>query len=70
MLNGWRFSILFMSERRPWNMRSPDFRWINWDMPLVEGGTSASNNFLGHAQHNAYHAGQIVLIKKLLQTDR
>lgn len=38
------------------------------EAPLVDGGTSASNNMLGHAQHNAYHAGQIMLIKKLLQT--
>lgn len=37
------------------------------DAPLVEGGSSASNNLLGHAQHNAYHAGQIMLIKKLVQ---
>jgi uncharacterized damage-inducible protein DinB len=38
------------------------------DAPLVEGGSSASKNLLGHAQHNAYHAGQIMLIKKLVQT--
>lgn len=36
------------------------------DDPLIDAGTPAFNNFLGHAQHNAYHAGQIALIKKLL----
>lgn len=37
------------------------------DGPLMEGGSSAINNLLGHAQHNAYHAGQIMLIRKLMQ---
>jgi hypothetical protein len=27
-------------------------------------GTSAYNNFHGDVQHNAYHAGQINLLKK------
>jgi uncharacterized damage-inducible protein DinB len=31
---------------------------------LVPGGSSAYNNFHGHIQHNAYHAGQIALLKK------
>jgi len=31
---------------------------------LVEGGSSAYNNFHGHIQHNAYHAGQIALLVK------
>lgn len=35
------------------------------DEPLVRGGSAAFNNFLGHAQHNIYHAGQIRLIRKL-----
>jgi uncharacterized damage-inducible protein DinB len=35
------------------------------DEQLMEGGSSAANNFLGHAQHNAYHAGQIMMLKKL-----
>lgn len=35
------------------------------DQALMEGGSSAANNFLGHAQHNAYHAGQIMMLKKL-----
>ena len=34
------------------------------DSLLMAGGTSAYNNFHGHIQHNAYHAGQIVLLKK------
>lgn len=37
------------------------------DQPLVEGGSSASMNMHGQAQHNAYHAGQIMLMKKLIQ---
>jgi uncharacterized damage-inducible protein DinB len=32
--------------------------------PLVAGGTPAYNHFHGHIQHNAYHAGQIALLKK------
>jgi uncharacterized damage-inducible protein DinB len=36
------------------------------DTVLVEGGSSAYNNFHGHIQHNAYHAGQIALLKKAL----
>lgn len=35
------------------------------DQPLFEGGSPAFNNFLGHAQHNTYHAGQIALLKRL-----
>jgi uncharacterized damage-inducible protein DinB len=31
---------------------------------LVSGGSSAYNNFHGHIQHNAYHAGQIALLMK------
>jgi uncharacterized damage-inducible protein DinB len=34
------------------------------DAPLTAGGSSAYNNFQGHVQHNAYHAGQIALLKK------
>jgi uncharacterized damage-inducible protein DinB len=34
------------------------------DDPLMTGGTSAYANFQGHVQHNAYHAGQINLLKK------
>lgn len=34
------------------------------DAPLVEGGSSAYNNLAGSAQHNAYHAAQIMLLKK------
>jgi uncharacterized damage-inducible protein DinB len=34
------------------------------DSVLVEGGSSAYNNFHGHIQHNAYHAGQIALLVK------
>lgn len=34
------------------------------DAPLFAGGSPAFNNFLGHAQHNAYHAGQIALLKR------
>jgi uncharacterized damage-inducible protein DinB len=31
---------------------------------LTAVGSSAYNNFHGHVQHNAYHAGQITLLKK------
>jgi uncharacterized damage-inducible protein DinB len=31
---------------------------------LTAEGSSAYNNFHGHVQHNAYHAGQINLLKK------
>ncbi len=31
--------------------------------PLVEGGTSAYNNFHGHVQHLLYHAAQMSLLK-------
>jgi uncharacterized damage-inducible protein DinB len=34
------------------------------DARLTTEGTSAYNNFHGHIQHNAYHAGQISLLKK------
>jgi uncharacterized damage-inducible protein DinB len=34
------------------------------DSVLVPGGSSAYNNFHGHIQHNAYHAGQITLLVK------
>jgi uncharacterized damage-inducible protein DinB len=35
------------------------------DKQLVDLGSSAYNNFHGHAQHNLYHAGQIVILKKM-----
>jgi uncharacterized damage-inducible protein DinB len=31
---------------------------------LMAEGSSAYDNFHGHVQHNAYHAGQIALLKK------
>jgi hypothetical protein len=34
------------------------------DALLTAEGSSAYNNFHGHVQHNAYHAGQISLLKK------
>jgi uncharacterized damage-inducible protein DinB len=34
------------------------------DARLTAEGSSAYNNFHGHVQHNAYHAGQINLLKK------
>ena len=34
------------------------------DHPLMTGGTPAYDNFHGHVQHNIYHAGQIVMLKK------
>jgi uncharacterized damage-inducible protein DinB len=35
---------------------------------LTAEGSSAYNNFHGHVQHNAYHAGQIALLKKAGRT--
>lgn len=32
--------------------------------PIAPSGSSAYANFHGHVQHNAYHAGQIALLKK------
>jgi uncharacterized damage-inducible protein DinB len=37
------------------------------DTPLTPEGTSAYNNFHGHAQHTIYHAGQIALLKKVVR---
>jgi uncharacterized damage-inducible protein DinB len=37
------------------------------DARLTPEGSSAYNNFHGHVQHNAYHAGQISLLKKATQ---
>jgi uncharacterized damage-inducible protein DinB len=37
------------------------------DARLTAEGSSAYNNFHGHIQHNAYHAGQINLLKKATQ---
>lgn len=34
------------------------------DQRLTAEGSSAYNNFHGYVQHNAYHAGQIALLKK------
>jgi uncharacterized damage-inducible protein DinB len=34
------------------------------DARLTPEGSSAYHNFHGHVQHNAYHAGQISLLKK------
>jgi uncharacterized damage-inducible protein DinB len=38
------------------------------DARLTAEGSSAYNNFHGHVQHNAYHAGQISLLKKARRT--
>ena len=35
--------------------------------PLVTPGSSAYNNFHGHVQHNLYHAGQMMLLKKMVR---
>jgi uncharacterized damage-inducible protein DinB len=34
--------------------------------PLVPNGSSAYNNFHGHVQHNLYHAGQLMLLKRII----
>jgi uncharacterized damage-inducible protein DinB len=38
------------------------------DARLTAEGSSAYNNFHGHVQHNAYHAGQIALLRKACRT--
>jgi uncharacterized damage-inducible protein DinB len=40
------------------------------DDRLMAEGSSAYNNFHGHVQHNAYHAGQISLLKKASRTGK
>jgi len=37
---------------------------------LTSEGSSAYNNFHGHVQHNAYHAGQISLLKKASRAEQ
>jgi uncharacterized damage-inducible protein DinB len=37
------------------------------DEPLVANGSSAYNNLHGHVQHNLYHAGQMILLKKMVK---
>lgn len=34
------------------------------EKPFVPEGSSAYNNLHGHVQHNLYHAGQILILKK------
>jgi uncharacterized damage-inducible protein DinB len=34
------------------------------ERPLVEGGSSAYDNVHGYVQHVAYHAGQMILLKR------
>jgi uncharacterized damage-inducible protein DinB len=36
------------------------------DEPLVPNGSSAYNNLHGHVQHNLYHAGQMMLLKRII----
>lgn len=36
------------------------------DKPLVKGGSLAYDNLHGMVQHNLYHAGQIVMLKKAI----
>jgi len=38
--------------------------------PLIEGGSSAYNNFHGYVQHTLYHAGQIAVLKRAAREDR
>jgi uncharacterized damage-inducible protein DinB len=40
------------------------------DARLMAEGSSAYNNFHGHVQHNAYHAGQINLLKKAVRANK
>jgi uncharacterized damage-inducible protein DinB len=57
------------------NQQEAELRHVIADFPeerlearLTAEGSSAYNNFHGHVQHNAYHAGQISLLKKACRT--
>ena len=40
------------------------------DEPMVEGHTSAYNNFQGYVQHTIYHVAQIGMLKRMLSEQR
>jgi hypothetical protein len=40
------------------------------DEPLIEGGSSAYNNFHGYVQHVLYHAGQMALLRRAAREER
>lgn len=63
--SSWQTLLKEFSERhRMLTDAIASFNPSKLDQPLFLGGSPAYNNFLGHAQHNAYHAGQITILKK------
>jgi len=38
--------------------------------PLIEGGSSAYNNFHGYVQHILYHAGQMALLRRAAREEQ
>lgn len=38
------------------------------DEPLVPGGSSAYDNLHGHVQHDLYHAGQMAILRKAVES--
>lgn len=65
----WRKALAELGERHDTLIAAlTQFDPARLDGPLFAGGSTAINNFLGHAQHNAYHGGQIALMKKALRS--
>jgi len=61
----WRETIdLLRQQEKQFRRVIGGFPDDQLDRPLNPGGSSAYNNFHGHVQHNLYHAGQIMLLKK------
>lgn len=67
----WRATVARL-RRQETELRQAveDFPDGRLDEPLMTGGTPAYDNFHGHVQHNIYHAGQIVMLKKAAATQR
>ncbi len=55
--------MLMMGEAKL-QMAVAGFPEARLDEPIDPHGTSAYRNVHGHAEHNAYHAGQIVLLRR------
>jgi uncharacterized damage-inducible protein DinB len=63
--SAWRTTLdLLKQEEVKFREAVSTFSENQLDEPLNPGGSSAYNNFHGHVQHNLYHAGQIIMLKK------
>jgi uncharacterized damage-inducible protein DinB len=68
---GSRRSIPFGSSTRRFAARLPAFRTIDWTTRRPKTrAIRAYTQFIGLTQHDAYHAGQIVLLKRAVQAER